>query len=122
VVVAVVAAAMHGMATPVPSLGIAVPVIAPALTTAVVAILLGRDHAAPLAYVSRSIGTLIGADFLNLGNIGALGAPIASNRAQEHSMASFSPVSSRCCWRASTRRLNARRFQKTEHVWGLSHE
>ena len=32
----------------------------------------------PLAYVAGSLGTLIGADLLNLGNVRGLGAPIAS--------------------------------------------
>jgi uncharacterized membrane protein len=48
------------------------------LTTAVVALLLSRRHAAPLAYVSGSLGTLIGADLLNLDKLQGLGAPIAS--------------------------------------------
>jgi uncharacterized membrane protein len=78
VAVAAVAAVLHWMATPVPGLGIAVPVFAPALATAIVAILLGRERAAPLAYIAGSLGALIGADLLNLGSIGALGAPIAS--------------------------------------------
>jgi uncharacterized membrane protein len=44
----------------------------------VVAIVLSRENAAPLAYISGSLGTLIGADLLNLGNIRGLGAPVAS--------------------------------------------
>lgn len=78
IAVAVVAAIMHWMATPVPGFGIAVPVFAPALTTAIVAVLLSRELAAPLAYIAGSLGTLIGADLLNLGSIGNLGAPVAS--------------------------------------------
>src|SRR5215813_10810575 len=50
-------------------LGIAEPVFVPSVTTAIVALLLSREHAAPLAYVGGSLGTLIGADLLNLGNI-----------------------------------------------------
>ncbi len=34
--------------------------------------------AAPLAYIAGSLGTLIGADLLNLGKIQGLGAPVAS--------------------------------------------
>ena len=37
-----------------------------------------REQAAPLAYIGGSLGTLIGADLLNLGNIRGLGAPVAS--------------------------------------------
>src|SRR5579872_753769 len=78
VAVAAVTVFVHGLATPVPGLGIAVPVFAPVLGTAIVAVLLARERAAPLAYIAGSLGTLIGADLLNLGRIGGLGAPIAS--------------------------------------------
>jgi uncharacterized membrane protein len=77
-VTVVVAAVMHSMATPVPGIGIAVPVFAPVVTTAIIAFILSREYAAPLAYIGGSMGTLIGADLLNLGNIGGLGAPVAS--------------------------------------------
>jgi len=39
---------------------------------------LGWRHAAPLAYIAGSLGTLIGADLMNLGRIPGLGAPVAS--------------------------------------------
>ena len=75
---AIIAFIIHSMATPVPGVGIAVPVFAPAVTTAILAFFLSREYAAPLAYVGGSMGTLIGADLLNLGKIGGLGAPVAS--------------------------------------------
>lgn len=75
---AIVAVFVHLVAHTVPGVGIAVPVIAPPLVTAVVAILLSRQFAAPLAYVSGSLGTLIGADLLNLDKLHGLGVPIAS--------------------------------------------
>jgi uncharacterized membrane protein len=78
IAVAIVAAVMHGLATPVPGLGIAVPVFWPVIVTTIVAVVLARDRAAPLAYIAGSMGTLIGADLLNLDHIGGLGAPIAS--------------------------------------------
>ena len=61
-----------------PGLGIAVPVFVPALVTAVVAFLLSREYAPPLAYISGSLGTLIGADLTNLDKVAGLGAPVAS--------------------------------------------
>jgi uncharacterized membrane protein len=78
--IAVVAIAfiIHTMATPVRGVGIAVPVFVPIITTAILAFLLSRDYAAPLAYIGGSMGTLIGADLLNLDKIGGLGAPVAS--------------------------------------------
>jgi uncharacterized membrane protein len=66
------------LANPVPGLGIAEPVFAPALTTAIVALILSRRFAAPLAYIGGSLGTLIGADLLNLDKVQGLGAPVAS--------------------------------------------
>jgi uncharacterized membrane protein len=76
--VAIVALICHWLARPVPGLGIAEPVLVPAAATACVALLLSRRHAAPLAYVCGSLGTLIGADLLNLDKIQGLGAPVAS--------------------------------------------
>jgi uncharacterized membrane protein len=75
---AVIAFVIHSMATPVPGIGIAVPVFAPVVITAIIAFILSREYAAPLAYVGGSMGTLIGADLLNLDKISDLGAPVAS--------------------------------------------
>jgi uncharacterized membrane protein len=50
----------------------------PALSAAIISLILSRDYAAPLAYVSGSLGCLIGADLLNLDRIQGLGAPVAS--------------------------------------------
>jgi uncharacterized membrane protein len=78
IAVAAVALVLHWLAEPVPGLGIAVPVFFPAVTTAVVAILLSRENAAPLAYIGGSLGTLVGADLTNLDKVRGLGAPVAS--------------------------------------------
>jgi uncharacterized membrane protein len=78
IAVVVIAFVIHSMATPVPGIGIAVPVFVPVVTTAILAFILSREYAAPLAYIGGSMGTLIGADLLNLGTIGSLGAPVAS--------------------------------------------
>lgn len=73
-----VTAVCHMLAHPVPGLGIALPTLVPALTAAIVAALLSRTRAAPLAYICGSLGTLVGADLLNLGAVQGLGAPVAS--------------------------------------------
>jgi uncharacterized membrane protein len=78
VATAVVTLVCHLMATPVPGLGIAEPVFVPALVAAITALLLSRQYAAPLAYIGGSLGTLLGADLLNLDKIQGLGAPVAS--------------------------------------------
>jgi uncharacterized membrane protein len=69
---------IHASATPVQGVGIAVPVFAPVIATAILAFILSREYAAPLAYIGGSMGTLIGADLMNLDKIGGLGAPVAS--------------------------------------------
>jgi len=78
VAIACVAFVCHLLAHPERGLGIALPVFVPAISTAIVALVLSREHAAPLAYIGGSLGTLIGADLLNLGRIEGLGAPVAS--------------------------------------------
>jgi uncharacterized membrane protein len=78
IAVAVIAIVIHAMASPVHGVGIAVPVFMPVVVTAILAFLLSREYAAPLAYIGGSMGTLVGADLLNLDKIGGLGAPVAS--------------------------------------------
>ena len=69
IAIAAIAFIIHSMATPVHGIGIAVPVFAPVVTTAILAFILSREYAAPLAYIGGSMGTLIGADLLNLDKI-----------------------------------------------------
>jgi uncharacterized membrane protein len=76
--IAVVALACHLLATPVPGLGIAEPIFVPCVITTIMALALSRRHAGALAYICGSLGTLIGADLMNLGKIQGLGAPVAS--------------------------------------------
>lgn len=78
IAIACVAAITHWLAQPVPGLGIALPMFVPAVATAFTALVLAWSRAAPLAYIAGSLGTLIGADLLNLGEVQGLGAPVAS--------------------------------------------
>jgi len=78
IAIAGVTVVCHILAEPVPGLGIALPVFVPPASAAIVALLLSRRYAAPLAYIGGSLGTLIGADLLNLGKVQGLGAPVAS--------------------------------------------
>ncbi len=75
---AIVAVIVHWLAEPVQGVGIAVPIFVPPVATAITALLIARQHAAVLAYAGGSLGTLIGADLLNLGVVRGLGAPVAS--------------------------------------------
>jgi uncharacterized membrane protein len=74
----IVAVITHMMATPVHGVGIALPIFVPPIVTAIVAVVLSRAYAGPLAYVSGSLGVLIGADLSNLSKVADLGAPVAS--------------------------------------------
>jgi uncharacterized membrane protein len=76
--ITVVSVVVHWLAHPVPGLGIAVPLMVPLVASAVVGMLLSKTYAPALAFISGTLGTLIGADLLNLGKIQGLGAPIAS--------------------------------------------
>jgi len=74
----IVTVVVHMMAYPVKGVGIAVPWLVPPLVAAGAAMLLSRRSAPSLAYIAGSLGTLIGADLLNLNKVAGLGAPIAS--------------------------------------------
>ena len=76
--VAIVSLACYLLAELVPGVGIAIPVFYPPVIAAIVALSLSRRYAAPLAYACGSLGTLIGADLMNLGRIRGLGAPVMS--------------------------------------------
>ena len=66
------------LSSTVPGIGIAIPSLVPPIIAATVALLVARTNVAAVAYVSGSLGTLIGADLLNLGRIQGLGAPVVS--------------------------------------------
>ena len=78
IAIACVAAVCHILAYPVHGVGIAVPIFVPPLAAAIIAIVISRDYAAPLAYAGGSLGTMVGADLLNLDKVQGLGAPVAS--------------------------------------------
>jgi uncharacterized membrane protein len=84
VCIAFVAFITNRVARPVKGLGIVTPALLPPLSAAIAAILLVYVGGAPhdliflIAYVGGTLGTLIGADILNLDKIRDLGAPVAS--------------------------------------------
>jgi uncharacterized membrane protein len=58
----------------VPGVGFTIPVLIPPLVAAGLALILARKNPAPVAYISGVLGTLIGADLLNLYRLGVMGA------------------------------------------------
>jgi len=73
-----VAAICYWLSSPIPGVGIAVPVFVPAIATTLAALILSRKHVAPLAYIAGSLGTLIGADLMNFNKLAELDAPVLS--------------------------------------------
>ena len=76
--VAIVASVTKLIAKPVKGIGIITPAFVAPVIAAIVAVLIAPDSALVVAYVAGVLGTLIGADLLNLGKLGGLGAPVAS--------------------------------------------
>jgi uncharacterized membrane protein len=76
--VAIVGALVHMIARPVPGLGIAVPALLPGIFAALVAVALHPAAVAGLAYAGGTLGTLLGADLVNLPKVRRLGAPVVS--------------------------------------------
>ena len=66
------------VARPVKGVGIATPAFIPPIAAAIVAFALMPSEPRIIAYVAGTLGTLIGADLLNLRKIPKLGAPVAS--------------------------------------------
>ncbi len=66
------------LARPVTGVGITLPFLIPPLISAGLAFLLAGDNPAPVAYISGTVGTLIGADLLNWPKFKKFGAHLIS--------------------------------------------
>lgn len=73
-----VAVVTHIVVKPVKGVGIATPAFIPPIAAAIVAFILVPSEPRTIAYVAGTLGTLIGADLLNLRKIPKLGTPMAS--------------------------------------------
>ncbi len=69
---------VYRIARPVQGVGIAIPMFIPPIVAAAAAMIFNYDWAAPTAYVSGTLGTLMGADLLHLDKLKRLRAPVAS--------------------------------------------
>ena len=76
--IAGVAAASYASSRPIPGMGIGMPLFIAPVVSVLLALMLYPQSAAPLAYISGTLGVLIGADLLRLRTITRLGAPVAS--------------------------------------------
>ena len=73
-----VAVFTYAVARPIPGLGIVVPPLLAPATAAATAVIIAGPAVAAVAFVAGTLGTLIGADLLNLGRVRALGAPLVA--------------------------------------------
>lgn len=76
--VSIVSLLCYKVSRQLPGIGIGMPVFLAPLTAAVVSYLLDSSNAAPLAYISGTLGVLIGSDLLHLKDLRRMGAPFAS--------------------------------------------
>ncbi len=68
----------YKLARPIRGIGIALPFFIPPSLAAIFSMIIAYEAAPVIAYISGTLGTLIGADILNLKKISRLGAPVAS--------------------------------------------
>lgn len=76
--IAFVAAISHLTSRPIQGRGIGIPIFIAPLSAAIIAILVNPAYSAPLAYISGTLGVIIGADLMRMKDIHKLGAPLAS--------------------------------------------
>jgi len=76
--VGIVSLIVFRFSRPLKGVGIVIPTFVPPIAAAMTAVIISQPDAPIIAYVSGSLGTLIGADILNLKKISGLGAPVAS--------------------------------------------
>jgi uncharacterized membrane protein len=71
-------AVAYRLARPIKGVGIALPFFIPPFVAALFSLMIDPRQAPVIAYISGTMGTLIGADILNLNKIRNLGAPVVS--------------------------------------------
>jgi len=76
--VGIVALVSYLISRPLPGIGIGMPIFVAPLAAALTALLLKPEHSAALAYVSGTLGVLIGADLMRLKDIRRMGTPLAA--------------------------------------------
>ncbi|HWR87582.1 MAG TPA: DUF1614 domain-containing protein [Acidiferrobacterales bacterium] len=76
--VGIVALVSYLISRPLPGIGISMPIFVAPVAAALTALLLDPEHSAALAYVSGTLGVLIGADLMRLKDIRRMGTPLAA--------------------------------------------
>ena len=76
--IGIIAAISYLFSRPIQGLGIGMPILVAPISAALVGLSISPEQSAALAYISGTLGVLIGADLLRLKDIARLGAPYAS--------------------------------------------
>ena len=76
--ICVVTMVSYLVSRPIQGLGIGMPIFIAPLSAALIAMILDPGHSAPLAYISGTLGVIIGADVFHLKDIPRMGTPLAS--------------------------------------------
>jgi uncharacterized membrane protein len=76
--IAIITLISYFFSRPIQGLGISMPILVAPVSAALVGLILSPEHSAPLAYISGTLGVLIGADLLRMKDISRLGMPYAS--------------------------------------------
>ena len=76
--ITVVSAISYAMSRPIMGFGIGMPILIAPLTAAAVALMIDVELSAALAYISGTMGVLIGADLMRLKDVRKFGTPLAS--------------------------------------------
>lgn len=76
--IAAVAGIAFAFSRPIAGVGIGMPILLAPISAALIAVLLDPENSAPLAYISGTMGVLVGADLLRLKDIRKLGTPLAA--------------------------------------------
>jgi uncharacterized membrane protein len=76
--VTAVSALSYAVSHRLPGIGLGMPILLAPLAAALVSLALDPGNAAPLAYISGTLGVLIGADLMHLKDIKEMGTPFAS--------------------------------------------
>lgn len=76
--IAIISMISYFFSRPIQGLGIGMPILVAPVSAALVGLLISPEQSAPLAYISGTLGVLIGADLLRMKDISRLGTPYAS--------------------------------------------
>jgi uncharacterized membrane protein len=76
--IAVVSTVSYFFSRPVPGMGIGMPIFIAPLCAALTAQVIDPEYRAPLAYITGTLGVLLGADIFRLKDVRQMGTPIAS--------------------------------------------